>query len=101
MKPSEFLYLAAKLRTDGFADEQHWAQSVAAPGDAQAFFCEFAWVVINSGMKYTVACLIRDRVWAALAEGRPVKEAFGHPGKAAACTPPQEPRRDGRAPMRE
>lgn len=51
---------------------------------AYTFFAEYAWVVVNSGMRNQVAEKIWDRIKAALAAGETVASAFGHPGKAAA-----------------
>jgi hypothetical protein len=68
----------------GYAHEIEWAQAVGPPTDAWAFFCEYEWVVLNSGMRNQVAVIIRERVHAALERGLPVSSAFRHPGKAAA-----------------
>ena len=84
MKKEGFERLMAEVKERGFTEEVEWAQGVGEPKDAFAMFCEYVWVVLNSGMRYTVAVKIRDRVWGALGEGRPVKEVFGHPGKGAA-----------------
>ena len=84
MKVQTYLALKDRIRTAGFADEVGWAETVGPPDNAWGFFCEYAWVVINSGMKNTVARLIWDRVRVALEGGDPVSSAFRHPGKAAA-----------------
>lgn len=76
--------LKRRVAQAGYADDYVWAQTVEAPVDAVAFFCEYAYVVCNSGMRATVARGIWERVWTALELNLPVAAAFGHPGKAAA-----------------
>lgn len=76
--------LKVSLADAGYADDYAWAQTVAAPVDAVAFFCEYAYVVCNSGMRATVARGIWERVWTAIGLNLPVSVAYGHPGKAAA-----------------
>ena len=46
--------------------------------------CEYVWVVLNSGMKNTVAQKIMDRVWPRLINGEAISEVFKHKGKVAA-----------------
>lgn len=65
-------------------DDIAWAQSCAAPATAEDFALETIFVICNSGMKFTVAQGIFNRVLAALEAGKPVRSAFGHPGKARA-----------------
>ena len=81
---SDYILLKRRVIEAGYANEIDWAQSVKAPSNADAFFSEAAWVIINSGMKNQVAQMIWDRVQAALHAGKPVFSAFKHPGKAAA-----------------
>lgn len=61
-----------------------WAHACKPPEDAVRFALEVVFVICNSGMKNTVACLIFDRCAEALMGGMPVVEAFKHRGKAAA-----------------
>lgn len=84
MTTEAYIELRARLRDAGYGGEYEWAQSVQAPADALAFFSEYGWVVVNSGMKNQVAEGIWRRVTGALTEGRTVASAFGHPGKAEA-----------------
>lgn len=65
-------------------DDIAWAENTKPPATPEEFALEAAFVICNSGMKNTVARGIFDRVRLALFEGRPVLEAFKHPGKAAA-----------------
>jgi hypothetical protein len=65
-------------------DDIVWAMGTRAPEGAVEFAEEVIFVICNSGMRYTVARGIYDRCMVALWAGRPVREVFGHPGKAAA-----------------
>lgn len=79
-----YLNVRAQLADAGYAAEYEWCQNVKEPKTATDFYCEYAWVVINSGMKNTVAERIWSKVYAALLRGETVASAFGHPGKRAA-----------------
>ncbi len=68
----------------GYGAEYEWCQTVKPPTDGMAFFLEYGWVVVNSGMRNQVAEGIWRRVRASLDTGGTVRDAFGHPGKAAA-----------------
>lgn len=65
-------------------EDIEWAEALHEPQDADEFASETIFVICNSGMRYTVARGIFDRVMPALAGGSPVIEVFRHPGKAAA-----------------
>ena len=80
-------YLALKhgLGERGYWSEIDWAEAVGPPKGATAFWYEYAFVVINSGMKAEVARGIYEKVIrAVIEEGRDARSAFGHPGKSAA-----------------
>lgn len=81
--PEEFNAILSALGQQG-RDDVEWSEAVALPETAEAFAFEAIWVICNSGMKHSVARLIEGRVLAAIRAGRPVSEAFGHKGKAAA-----------------
>lgn len=66
------------------ADDIAWAEALTLPQDADEFAREAIFVICNSGMKNTVARGIFDRCMVALRDGRQVRDAFGHAGKAAA-----------------
>lgn len=68
----------------GYLFEYEWAQSVKAPATAEDFAREYTWVVLNSGMRNTVAQRIFDRVWPLLQAGKPIGTAFNHVGKRGA-----------------
>lgn len=61
-----------------------WAEKLGPPADAEDFALEIVFVICNSGMRFTVARGIYERVRVALQAGQPVREVFGHPGKADA-----------------
>lgn len=74
----------ARLAWLGHGEDYTWAQSVGRPATAEDLACEFTWVVLNSGMRNTVARKIMDRVWPLVVSGRPLTDAFRHRGKVAA-----------------
>lgn len=61
-----------------------WAEGTKPPDSAAEFALEAIYVICNSGMKNTVALGIYRRCVTALEERRPVRDVFGHLGKAAA-----------------
>lgn len=80
----EYIEIRDRLAAFGYADEYEWCQNVKEPQTPDDFFCEYAWVVLNSGMKNQVAERIWKKVYAALLKDEPVASVFGHPGKGAA-----------------
>lgn len=84
MLPEEYLDLKAALLEAGYAEEIDWAETVGPPKDAENFFWEYGWVVVNSGMKNQVAATIWRRIKEALSCGLPVSAVFFHPGKSKA-----------------
>lgn len=68
----------------GYATEADWAQYMEPCGNADAFWREFAWVVLNSGMKEQIARQIWNRVRPAVESGGSARDVFGHAGKAEA-----------------
>lgn len=84
MTPDHYLSLKEKLLSHGYEKEITWAETVWPPPDSMTFFCEYAWVVINSGMKNQVAINIWERVKYALSKGCQVFTVFRHPGKSKA-----------------
>jgi hypothetical protein len=79
-------YLAVKsqVASAGYAHEAEWAQSLVPVSDPHIFWTEFAWVVLNSGMKEQIARKIWTRVRPAVEAGQSAGTVFGHKGKAAA-----------------
>lgn len=79
-------YLAVKERVAdaGYAHETAWAETLTPVADPLTFWTEFAWVVLNSGMKEQIARKIWARVRPAVESGQSAGTVFGHKGKAAA-----------------
>ena len=84
MKVETYRELKGRVITAGFIDDIIWAQTVGPPDNSWKFFLEYMWVVVNSGMKNTVAERIAARIRKALKRGELVTSVFGHPGKAPA-----------------
>ncbi len=76
--------LRARLAELGHGSDYTWAQNVSAPNTPEDFAAEYTWVVLNSGMRNTVARKIMDRVWPLVVSGQPMTPAFGHVGKRRA-----------------
>jgi hypothetical protein len=77
------LYLRARARLAelGHGGDVEWAENVKAPTTPEKFVCEYVRVVLNSGMKNTIARKIMDRVWPRLYADEPITDVFRHPGK--------------------
>lgn len=76
--------VCARLAELGHGGDREWSQSVGPPATAEDLAQEHAWVVLNSGMRNTVADQIWQRVRPRLLAGQPIGEAFRHPGKRSA-----------------
>lgn len=76
--------LIEAVRAAGHGDDIEWAEALCPPTDAEDFALEVIFVICNSGMRFTVARTIYERVRGALEIDFPVVEVFGHAGKAAA-----------------
>ena len=76
--------LEAALRRRGYGPAIEWSENIAPPADAESFAFEAIYVVINGGMRVTVAEIIFRRCMVALEASQSVSTVFGHPGKAAA-----------------
>lgn len=81
---SWYLDLRTRIEAAGFVYEIEWAQSVQPVSDPLIFWKEFAWVVINSGMRNQVAQGIWDKVRPVVESGGSASTVFGHKGKCAA-----------------
>ncbi len=84
MDVATYWFFKSQVARSPYANDIEWAESIEPPSDALDFFIEYGWVVINSGIKNQVAQKIWERVKEAIRQGRPVREAFRHPGKSAA-----------------
>ena len=81
---AQFRDIERQLRVEGYGDAIDWSEALAPPTNADAFAEAAVYVIVNSGMRYTVAANIFTRCMAALRDGGSANTAFGHPGKAAA-----------------
>jgi hypothetical protein len=79
-------YLArrAKLQELGYGEMIEWSQNLKPVDSPSQFWAEFAWVVINSGMREQVARKIWGRVRPVVESGGSAADVFGHKGKAVA-----------------
>jgi len=84
MDALEYIGLKCDVINEGYADEVEWSTRIGPPDSPDVFLDEFIFVVLNSGMKASVVEKIAVRVFKAIRHRRPVREAFGHPGKAEA-----------------
>lgn len=73
-----------RLLVLGYGEDYEWAQGVGLPNNPEDLVREYVWVVLNSGMKHTIARKIMDRVWPCVVAGGSASTVFGHRGKAAA-----------------
>jgi hypothetical protein len=65
-------------------EDIEWAESIGEPPDAEFFALETIYIICNSGMRFTIARQIYDRVCMALRRGDSASAVFGHKGKAGA-----------------
>ena len=79
---SEYSRLRQRVADAGFAHDIEWAETVGPPENAVDFALEAAFVICNSGMRWTVAIGIYGRVRGALTQGKSARTAFRHKGKS-------------------
>lgn len=84
MTTETYLRLKQSVIDAGYEDDIEWAETVVPPVFAIYFWYAFAWVVVNSGMKNTVAAKIWERIQGAIERGESVASVFRHPGKGRA-----------------
>lgn len=82
MTIEEYLDLKRRVIQAGYESEVEWAAGLQPCDNALAYYQEYAWVVINSGMRAQVAQLIWGRINEARRAGRTATSAFGHKYKA-------------------
>lgn len=79
-----FARLESEICAAGYAGDIEWSERVAEPTNAGDFAQEAIFVICNSGMRFTVAQGIFDRIMPRLFNGGSSHEVFGHKGKCAA-----------------
>jgi hypothetical protein len=84
IRPADYVAVRARLRELGHGGDYEWSQNLKPPRSPEELAAEFTWVVLNSGMRNTVARRIMDRLWPLVSASQPIGEAFRHPGKVAA-----------------
>lgn len=94
METLAYLDIKDRLRREGYSHEIDWAENVSSPESPEEFFYEYAYVVINSGMKAQIARKIYEKVIVAIREGKSTGEVFGHKGKSGAIDHVYENRED-------
>jgi hypothetical protein len=80
----DFAALEDGICEAGYEDDIRWSESVSEPKIANDFAREAIFVICNSGMRFTVAQGIFNRVMASLENGGSAHDAFGHKGKSGA-----------------
>lgn len=79
-----FRRLERAVREAGHAGDIAWAERLGPPPDADAFARAAVYVIINSGMSWTVAQPIYERCLRALQTDGRLGVVFGHRGKVRA-----------------
>jgi hypothetical protein len=78
-----YLALRRRICAEGFTDEVAWSEGLTEVADPLCFWREYAWVVLNSGIRNQVARSIWNRVRPAVEAGGSAADVFRHAGKAA------------------
>src|SRR5690348_7062964 len=81
---ADFAMLEAEVCAAGYAGDIEWSERVGEPNDADDFASEAIFVICNSGMRFTVAQGIFDRVMPRLGNHGSAHDVFGHKGKCNA-----------------
>jgi hypothetical protein len=79
-----YLDLRKQIRHLGYGHDILWSEDVQPVSDPLEFWAEFAFVVLNSGMKAQIAGMIWNKVRPAVLSGASASTVFGHKGKASA-----------------
>ena len=79
-----YLHVRTRLAELGYGEDYTWSETLKPPATAEDLSCEYTWVVLNSGLKNTVARKIFNRVWPRVRAGESIARVFGHKGKVAA-----------------
>lgn len=85
MSQLPFPEILCRLEAAGYASyDIAWAEALTLPTNADEFASELIYVICNSGMRFTVARQIYDRIMPALRRGGSSNEVFRHKGKCRA-----------------
>lgn len=83
IEAEQFYRLRDQVAEAGHGGDLEWSESVVPPTDPDEFAREAIFVICNSGMRFTVAQGIFDKIKTALASGEAPGTVFGHKGKCA------------------
>lgn len=84
MTPDAFYEAERAVRAAGYAGDIEWSEGCTEPTSADEFASEAIFVICNSGMRFTVAQGIFNRIMPRLTSGGSSSEVFGHKGKCGA-----------------
>ena len=84
MEREKFIQLASELSMRGYGDELDWQRYLQPCEDANTFWLEACWVILNSGMKEQIARKIWDKIKDSWRNGGKAHDVFGHKGKSDA-----------------
>lgn len=84
MTKETYLDLKSRVIEAGYQEEIDWAANISEPKTADEFFCEYTYVVCNSGMKQQIARVIFEKIMRVINAGLSASSAFNHKGKSLA-----------------
>lgn len=82
MTVAEYLTLKRAIIARGYAEMIEWSEGLKPVADPDLFWEEYAWVVLNSGMKEQIARQIWEKVRPAVRNGFGAGSVFGYKAKA-------------------
>lgn len=83
---ADFAKLEAGICEAGYAGDIEWSERVSEPENADEFAQEAIFVICNSGMRFTVAQGIFEKIMPRLWNGGSASDVFGHKGKCGAIS---------------
>jgi hypothetical protein len=84
MELADYRYWRNEIIQRGYGEDIEWSENIAPVSDPLMFWRDFAFVVLNSGMKAQVASRIWQLVRPTVEQGGSAADVFGHKGKAGA-----------------
>ena len=84
MTKYQFWKIYEMVQRAGYQSEVDWSENLKPCDSADKFWNEYAWVVLNAGMKEQIARVIWERIKTALRELQDISEVYKHKGKADA-----------------
>lgn len=74
----KYLECKAKIQDMGYSQDIDWAENIKPCRNSNDFLIAYIWVICNSGMKYTIAKKIYEKILGAISEGKPISSVFGY-----------------------